>query len=81
LQLGIDISRQESKTQERYLSEPFDYVVTVCDEANEACPFFRGAAKRVHWSLPDPAAAEGTEEERLRYRILRYRIEGELLNE
>ena len=81
MQLGIDISRQESKTQERYLSEPFDYVVTVCDEANEACPFFRGAAKRVHWSLPDPAAAEGTEEERLRYRILRYRIEGELLNE
>jgi len=81
LQLGIDISRQESKTQERYLSEPFDYVVTVCDEANEACPFFRDAAKRVHWSLPDPAAAEGTEEERLRYRILRYRIEGELLNE
>lgn len=50
----IDISSQESKTPERYPGEPFDYVVTVCDEANEACPFFRGAAKRLHWSLPDP---------------------------
>jgi arsenate reductase (thioredoxin) len=86
LQLGIDISRQESKTQERYLGEPFNYVVTVCGEANEACPFFRGAAKRLHWSLPDPAVAAGTEEERLgvfrsvRER-LRNRIEGELLNE
>ena len=65
----------------RYLGEPFDYVVTVCHEANEACPFFCGAAKCVHWSLPDPAVAAGTEEERLRYRILSCRIEGELLNE
>jgi arsenate reductase (thioredoxin) len=82
----MDISSQESKTQERYLGEPFDYVVTVCDEANEACPFFCGAAKCVHWSLPDPAVAAGTEEERLEVfrsvrERLRYRIEGELLNE
>jgi arsenate reductase (thioredoxin) len=55
----MDISSQESKTLNRYLGEPFDYVVTVCDEANEACPFFRGAAKRLHWSLPDPAVAGG----------------------
>jgi arsenate reductase len=86
LQLGIDIYSQESKTLERYLGEPFDYVVTVCDEANEACPFFRGAAKRLHRSLPDPAAAEGTEEDRLEFfrsvrKRLRNRIEGELLNE
>ena len=70
----------------RYLGEPFDYVITVCDEANEVCSFFPGAAKRVHWSLPDPAAAEGTEEDRLEFfrsvrERLRYRIEGELLNE
>ena len=82
----MDITSRESKTQERYLGEPFDYVVTVCDEANEACPFFRGAAKCVHWSLPDPAVAAGTEEERLEVfrsvrERLRYRIEGELLNE
>ena len=39
-EIGVDISGQESKTLERYLEEPFDYVITVCDEANEACPFF-----------------------------------------
>ena len=64
-EVGIDISSQESKTLDRYLGEPFDYVITVCEEANEACPFFPGAAERLHWSLPDPAAAQGAEEERL----------------
>ena len=64
-EVGIDISGQESKTLDRYVGEPFDYVITVCDEANEACPFFPSAAERLHWSLPDPAAAQGTEEERL----------------
>src|SRR5215207_8363355 len=66
-ELGIDISSQESKTLNRYLGEPFNYVITVCDEANEACPFFPGAAERLHWSLPDPAAAESTEEDRLEF--------------
>jgi arsenate reductase (thioredoxin) len=64
-ELGIDISGQESKTLKRYLGEPFDYVITVCDDANEACPFFPGARRRLHWSFEDPAAAEGSEEERL----------------
>ena len=64
-EIGVDISSQESKTLERYLGEPFDYVITVCDDANEACPVFPGAKNRRHWSLPDPSAAEGTEEERL----------------
>ena len=64
-EVGVDISGQESKTLDRYLGEPFDYVVTVCDDANEACPVFPGAKNRRHWSLPDPSAAEGTEEERL----------------
>ena len=64
-ELGIDISDQESKTLDRYLGEPFGYVVRVCDDAKEACPFFPAAAQRVHSSLPDPAAAEGTEDERL----------------
>jgi arsenate reductase (thioredoxin) len=70
----------------RYLGEPFDYVITVCDEANEVCSFFPGAAKRLHWSLPDPAVVAGTEEERLEFfrsvrERLSCRIEGELLNE
>ena len=64
-ELGIDISGQESETLERYLGEPFDHVITVCDEANEACPFFPGAKERLHWSLPDPSRANGTEEQRL----------------
>jgi arsenate reductase (thioredoxin) len=60
-------------------------VITVCDEANEACPFFPGAAERLHWSLPDPAAAQGTEEERLEvFRSVRDRLrdymEGEPVN-
>ena len=74
-ELGIDISGQESKTLERYLGEPFDYVVTVCDEANEACPTFPGARRRLHWSFEDPAQASGTEEERLRvFRTVRDEI-------
>jgi len=64
-ELGVDISKQESKTLERYVSQPFDFVVTVCDDANEACPFFPGAKNRLHWSLPDPSKATGGEQERL----------------
>ena len=47
-ELGIDISGQESKTLERYLGQPYDYIITVCDEVNEACPFFPGAKQRLH---------------------------------
>ena len=64
-EVGVDISAQESETLGRYLREPFDYVITVCDDANEACPFFPGAANRLHWSFEDPSKAEGSEEERL----------------
>ena len=85
-EIGIDISGQESKTLNRYLGEPFDYVITVCDEANEACPFFPGAKNRLHWSFEDPAQATGSEEERLgvfrRTReAIRERIEQELVSD
>ena len=74
-ELGIDISDQESKTLERYLDETFDYVITVCDDANEACPVFPGAGKRLHWSFEDPSRAEGSEAERLAaFRSVRDRI-------
>jgi arsenate reductase (thioredoxin) len=56
---GMDISGQESETLERYLGEYFDYVITVCDDANEACPVFPGAKRRLHWSLRDPSRAQG----------------------
>jgi arsenate reductase len=83
-ELGIDISGQESKTLDRYLDQPFDKVITVCDQANEACPVFFGAKQRLHWSFPDPSKASGTEAEQLAvYRsvrdAIRARIEHELL--
>ena len=84
-EIGVDISGQESKTLERYLREPFDHVITVCDDANEACPFFPGAGNRLHWSFDDPSRAGGSEEERLEvFRSVRAqirdRVQAELLN-
>jgi arsenate reductase len=84
LELGVDISGQESKTLERYLDQPFDRVITVCDQANETCPVFFGARERLHWSFPDPSRATGTEDQQLAvYRqardAIRGRIERELL--
>ncbi len=64
-ELGIDLRGHESKTLERFLDEPFDLVVTVCDQAREACPVFPGARRADHWSFEDPSAASGTEDERL----------------
>ena len=83
-ELGIDVSPQESKTLDRYLGEPFDAVITVCDQAAEACPVFPGAKRRLHWSFPDPSKAQGSEAVQLAtYRAvrddIRRRIEQELL--
>jgi arsenate reductase len=64
-EIGIDISQQRSKDVVTLLGQHIPYVVTVCDNANERCPIFPGAWKRLHWSLEDPAAAQGTYEERL----------------
>ena len=63
---GIDISAYTSDHLERYLTKEFDYVITVCDKAAETCPLFPGAAKRIHWGLPDPAAVDGGEREILK---------------
>jgi arsenate reductase (thioredoxin) len=83
-ELGIDISKQASKTLERYLGESFEEVITVCDTAAETCPVFPGASHRRHWSLEDPSKATGSETEQLvvyrRVRDeIRARIEEELL--
>lgn len=64
-ELGIDIAGHESKTLDRFLGEPWDHVITVCDSAAEACPVFPGAARRTHWSFPDPSRASGSDDERL----------------
>jgi len=62
---GIDIREQYSKSLNEFLEKKFDYVITVCDRAAETCPIFPGPAKRIHWSIPDPAAVEGSHEEKL----------------
>ncbi len=63
-EIGIDISNYYPKTVDQFLSESFDYVVTVCDNAKESCPVFIGNVKhRLHISFDDPADATGTEEE------------------
>ncbi|HUF16994.1 MAG TPA: arsenate reductase ArsC [Thermoanaerobaculia bacterium] len=63
--LGIDLTSHRSKMLDEYQGQDFDYVVTVCDRANESCPIFPGATKRLHWSFDDPSAAKGSDEERL----------------
>lgn len=63
-EVGIDLSKHESKTLDRFLYEPLDVVVTVCDTARDSCPTFPQAAKKLHWSLEDPASVEGSVEER-----------------
>jgi arsenate reductase (thioredoxin) len=64
-ELGIDISDHTSKTLDVYRGLPFDLVVTVCSAAREACPFFPGARRQVHWGFADPSDVQGSEEERL----------------
>ena len=64
-EIGIDLGRHTSKTLDRFLGEPWDYVITVCDPAGERCPIFPGRATRIHWSFEDPSAASGDEAERL----------------
>jgi arsenate reductase len=63
--LGIDISKHRSKSVNEFLDRRFDYIITVCDNAKESCPAFPGNAERIHWSFEDPAAVEGSAEERL----------------
>jgi len=62
---GIDVSGQRPKAVDDFVQQRFEYVVTVCDDARESCPFFPNARNRVHWSFPDPSLATGTREERL----------------
>jgi arsenate reductase len=63
---GVDISGQHSKDLSEFLGQEFDCIITVCDRARDNCPTFPGDNERIHWSFDDPAAAAGSEEERLK---------------
>lgn len=64
-EIGIDISAQRSKHVDEFRGQAFDYVITVCDHARDACPVFPGNGRRLHFSFPDPAAVHGDEATRL----------------
>jgi arsenate reductase len=64
-EIGIDISDHRSKSVDEFQGHNFDYVITVCDNANQQCPMFSGTSRRIHWSIEDPAAVAGSEAEQL----------------
>ena len=64
-EVGIDWSGASSKSLDGFLGQSFDYVITVCDRARQACPVFPGSGNSLHWGLEDPADVEGTDDEKL----------------
>jgi arsenate reductase len=78
-EIGIDLRGHTSKTLDGLLGEPWDWVITVCDSANQRCPVVPGAVRRLHWSVEDPSAAAGAEDERLAvFRRIRDEIIGRI---
>ena len=77
-EIGIDISRQRSKSAEEFRQEPFDVVITVCDDAAENCPVWLGQGQRVHIGFPDPAAG-APEQQAHQFRAVRDMIQHQLL--
>ena len=79
-EIGIDISRQRSKSVDEFLGQLFDYVITLCDSARQSCPIFTGKYIKIHWDLEDPAQAQGTEEEKIKvFRKTRNQIKKHIL--
>ena len=64
-EVGIDISGHRSKSVDEFAGQDFDYVITVCDNAKQSCPVFPVKKKRIHWSIEDPAAVQGSQGEAL----------------
>ena len=82
LEIGIDISAHRSKHVNDCFGKPMDTVITVCDNAKETCPIFPGVKHQLHWSFEDPAAVEGTaEEKRAVFRKIRDQIYGRIKDE
>lgn len=81
-EVGIDISGGTPESIDLHLDQPWDLVITVCDAAKESCPVFPGPVEKLHISFPDPAEAEGSEEERMRvFRTVRDAIRDRVLRE
>ncbi len=80
-EIGIDISKQTSKAVDEKLLKQMDIVITLCDDAAESCPWTPPEIRRLHWSMKDPAKAQGTEEEVLdEFRKARNEIEQRVIN-
>ncbi len=78
-ELGIDISSHRSKSVDEFAGTDFHYVITVCDNARKSCPAFPGKTERIHWSIEDPAAVQGSGEQRLAaFRRARDELRGRL---
>jgi len=75
-ELDIDISHHRSKSVDELASENFDYVITVCDHANQHCPNFPGAVERVHWSIDDPVGSGSETAELAAFRRARDELQG-----
>jgi arsenate reductase len=78
-EVGIDLGGHTSKMLDEFVEQPWDYVITVCDNANEACPVSPKQSSRLHWSFQDPSEASGNEEQRLDvFRLVRDQIKERL---
>jgi len=78
-EVGLDLAGHNSKTFEQFLTQPWDCVITVCDNANERCPIFPAPTTRLHWSFEDPSAAAGSEEDKLQtFRRIRDEISAKI---
>jgi arsenate reductase len=78
-ELGIDISRQWSKSVDEFAGREFDFVITVCDHANAVCPVFPGNTRRLHWPFEDSAAVTGDAETKLEaFRLVRDQIQAKV---
>jgi len=79
-EIGIDISGQRSKSVDEFVGRPLDFVITVCNSANETCPVFPGGVTRLHWPFDDPAAVDSPEEVRISaFRQVRDQIRGRIM--
>ena len=78
-ELSIDISSHRSKSVDEFLNSDFDYVITVCDHADQQCPTFPGPVERIHWSIDDPVGSGSGTEELLAFRRARDELRERIL--